>query len=59
MHLEYEFKLTLFYFLKIFILFIHLAAPGLSCSTWDFQSSLQHTGALVAVCELLAVECGL
>lgn len=38
---------------------ISSAAPGLSCSTWDFQASLQHTAALVAVCELLVVECGL
>lgn len=59
-HQRYELKLTLFYFFKcLFYLLIYLAVPGLSCSTWDFQSSLQHSGALVAACELFVVECGL
>ena len=33
-------------FLKI-LLFIYLAVLGLSCGTWDLQSSLQHVGSLV------------
>ena len=33
------------FFKNIFkILFIYLTAPGLSCSTWDLQSSLWHMG---------------
>ena len=33
--------LTQSFFFKIFI---YLATPGLNCSMWDLQSSLQHTG---------------
>ena len=33
-------------FLKI-LLFIYLAVLGLSCGTWDLQSSSQHVGSLV------------
>ena len=36
------FHFFFFYFLKY--LFIYLATPGLNCSMWDLQSSLQHTG---------------
>ena len=28
-------------------LFMYLAMLGLSCGTWDLQSSLQHVGSLV------------
>ena len=33
-------------FLKI-LLFIYFTVLGLSCGTWDLQSSLQHVGSLV------------
>lgn len=33
-----------------FKIFIYLAVPGLSCGTWDVQSSLQHAGSLVEAC---------
>ena len=36
---------------------INLAAPGLSCSTWDLRSSLQHEGFLVAACGIFS--CGM
>ena len=32
---------------------IYLGAQGLSCSTQDLQSWLQHAGSLVVACELL------
>ena len=49
------------YFLwrAVFVHFFNLAAPGLSCSMWDHQSSLWHMGFVVAACELLAVACGI
>ena len=34
----------IFYFIYLKYLFIYLATPGLNCSMWDIQSSLQHTG---------------
>ena len=34
-------------------LFIYLAVPGLSCSTWDLRVSLWHVGYLAVACELL------
>ena len=47
-------------FFKIFILLIiYLAVLGLSCSTGDLQSSLQHVRSLVAACELLVAACGI
>ena len=36
-------------------LFFFLAVPGLSCGTWDLQSSLK--GSLVSTCKLLVVAC--
>ena len=36
-------------FFKVFILF-YPSAPGLSCSTWDLRSSLQHAGSLAVAC---------
>ena len=39
-----------------FLIFIYLAALGLSCGARDLQSSLQHMESLVAACRLLA--CG-
>ena len=44
-------------FQKMF--FIYLAGPGLSCSTWDHQSSMRHAGSLVAAYELLVAACGI
>ena len=38
-------------------LFMYLAVLGLSCGTWDLQSSLQHVGSLVPEFELLVVAC--
>ena len=35
-----------------FLMFIYLALPGLSCGTWDLQSSLQHAGFSVEFCKL-------
>ena len=32
---------------------------GLSCSTWDLQSSLGHGESLVVECKLLVAECGI
>ena len=34
-------------------LFVYLAAPGLSCSTWDLHCSMRDL--LVAACRLLIV----
>ena len=41
-----------FFFFKeeFFKIFIYLAAPVLSCGTWDLRSSLQHMGSLIVVC---------
>ena len=54
-----------FFFFNIYVS-LYLAVPGLSCSTWDLQSSLWHLGSLVvafellvAVCKLCIVACGL
>ena len=33
-----------------YLMFIYLAALGLSCSTWDLCSSLQHARSLVEAC---------
>ena len=45
------------YFKKIFT---YLAVLGLSCGTWDLQSSLQHVGSFLALaCGFLAVMCEL
>ena len=41
----------------IFLIFIYLAALGLSCSMRDLQ--LRHVGSLVVACELLVVACGI
>ena len=41
------------------ILFIYLAAPGLSCGTQDLQSLLWHAESKVAACELLVVAYGI
>ena len=38
-------------------IFSYLAAPGLSCGTWDLRFSLQHTGSLAVACQLLAAAC--
>ena len=40
-----------------FVLFIYLAAPGLSCGILDLQCSLQHAGPLILTCELF--NCGM
>ena len=40
-------------FLKI-LLFIYLAVLGLSCGTWNLQSSLQHVGSCI-----LTLSCGM
>ena len=37
----------------------YLAAPDLSCSTWDYQSLLWLAESLVAECELLVAACGI
>ena len=41
------------------VLFIYLAASGLSCSTWDIQSLLCHTRSLIAECKLLVMADGI
>ena len=51
----------------VFLIFIYLGALGLSCGTWDLQSSLLHAESLVkackiflvAICVLLVVACEL
>ena len=48
-----------FIFKYLFILFIYLAVPGLSCGTRGLQSLWKHTGSLVVVCELLGGACGI
>ena len=37
-------------FKKHLLLCIYVAAPGLSCGTWDLPSSLQQVGSLVSAC---------
>ena len=36
---------------------IYLAAPGLSCDSWDLWSLLQQAGSLVAAYKLLVMAC--
>ena len=56
--------LTNLLFLKNVLLFVHLAALGPSCSTWDLQPSLSHAGSflffifLVVTCKLSVEACG-
>ena len=38
---------------------IYLATPGLSCGTWDLQSSLWHAESLVVACKLLVRTYGI
>ena len=37
-----------------FLIFIYLAAPGLSCGTQDLQSLLWHVGPFIAICRLFS-----
>ena len=39
-----------YYFKNVFI---YLAVPGLTCSTWDLPSSLWHVGSLVGMRDLV------
>ena len=47
---------SLDFFLTLFILG---AVPGLSCGTWDLQSSLWHARYLVVACKLLVAARGI
>ena len=38
-----------------FLIFIYLAALGLSCGTWDLQSSLLHAESFVKACKIFLV----
>jgi len=42
----------------LFLIFMYLAVPGLSCSTWDLQSSLWHLESLVVACGILFPDWG-
>ena len=44
-------------FFFFFFNLIYLAAPGLSCGTWDLRCGMQDL--LVVACELLAAACGI
>ena len=45
---------------KIYIYFIYfLAVSGLSCSTWNLGSSLQHAGSFTVAYELLVAAHGI
>ena len=51
-HMSFLITTLSFFFFNYF--FLSLAPPGLSCSTWDLQSSLWHGGSLfVAACKFL------
>ena len=57
-------NLLTFFFQEVFLfvlkyLFIYLSSLSLTCSSQDLWFSLQHTGHLVAMCELLVVACGI
>ena len=45
--------------MNLYLILIYLAALGLSCSTWDRQSLLQHAGSSVTACEPLIEACGI
>ena len=45
-------------FVFFFSSLIYLTASGLSCSMWDLQTLLWHSGSLVAACEPLAAAYG-
>ena len=55
--LIYE-RVPFYVVLFLTLTFIYLATPGLTCGTWDFQSSLQHVGSLVAAYRLLLQHVG-
>ena len=50
---------TLYHLKYIFISFICLAVSGLSCSTWNLGSSLQHAGSFTVAYELLVAAHGI
>ena len=43
----------------LLLIFIYLTVPGLSCSTWDLQSSLWHLKSLVVAGGILFPDQGL
>lgn len=49
---------SFYYYLKLLLLFIYLAAPGLSDSTQNLQSSLWHAESLVAACGICFLDQG-
>ena len=50
-------KTKLYNFIFIYLIFTYLAAPGLSCSTWDLHCHVQDL--LVVACKLLVATCGI
>ena len=45
-------KVLVLFYIYIVYLFIYLTMPGLSCSRWDLQSSLEHAGLFIVACEI-------